>query len=92
MSENQKISWIFLSPRGVSVPKIIRPELNSNLTCVSRVILTTHLHSKFQLKMFLLNRDNEGKLKIIVTETEKSKGHNSVENCSTVTKFESDLS
>ena len=29
-----KINGIFLSPRGITVPKIIRPDPNSNSTCV----------------------------------------------------------
>ena len=28
-----KINGIFLSPRGITLPKIIRPDANSNLTC-----------------------------------------------------------
>ena len=35
MSGNWKlINWIFLSPRGTTLPKIIRPDPNSNSTCV----------------------------------------------------------
>ena len=29
-----KINGIFLSPRGITLPKIIRPDPNSNSTCV----------------------------------------------------------
>ena len=34
MSRNWKINGIFLSPRGVTLPKIIRLDSNSNSTCV----------------------------------------------------------
>ena len=29
-----KINGIFISPRGITLPKIIRPDANSNSTCV----------------------------------------------------------
>ena len=54
-----KINGIFLSPRGVTLPKINRPKFKSNLR-----ILMTHLYTKFQFKMSICNGDNERKLKI----------------------------
>ena len=52
---------IFLSPRGIILPKIIRP--NPNLTFKLRIILT-HLYSEFQFIMSISYGENQRKLKI----------------------------
>ena len=56
-----KINGIFLSPRGITLPKIIRPNPNSNSTCV---FSWTHLYPEFQFQMSIRYGDNERKLKI----------------------------
>ena len=56
-----KINGIFLSPRGITLPKINRPDPNSNSNLR---ILMTHLYTKFQFKMSICVGDNERKLKI----------------------------
>ena len=58
-----KINGIFLSPRGITLPKINRPDPNSNSTCVF-FNLVTHLYPEFRFKMSICNGDNERKLKI----------------------------
>ena len=55
-----KIIGIFLSPRGITPPKIIWLDPNSNLR-----IYVIHLCIKFQFKMSICNGDNERKLNII---------------------------
>ena len=55
-----KINGIFLSPRGITLPKIIQPDPNSNPTCVfSWHIYIPNFKSKYQFV-----GDNERKLKI----------------------------
>ena len=56
-------------------------------------ILNTHLHSAFQVKMSMYDRDNERKLNNYWNFSKfKAKGNNSAENYSTGTKFELVLS
>ena len=56
-----KMNGIFVSPRGITLPKIIRLDRNSNSTCV----FSSHIYiPKFQLKMSICKGDNERKLKI----------------------------
>ena len=54
-----KINGIFLSPRGITLPKIIRPDPNLNSTCV---FSWTNLCTKFHLKISMYDLDNERKL------------------------------
>ena len=54
-----KMHGIFLSPRGITLPKIIRPDPNSNSTCV---FSWKNLCSKFHLKISMYDLDNEQKL------------------------------
>ena len=51
-----KINGIFLSPRGITLPKIIRPDLNSNSTCVfSWRIYIPNFNSKCQFVMEIMS-------------------------------------
>ena len=51
-----KINGIFLSPRGITLPKIIRPDPNSNSTCVfSRHIYIPNFNSKCQFVMEIMS-------------------------------------
>ena len=51
-----KINGIFLSPRGITLPKIIRPDANSNLTCVFfRHIYLPNFNSKCQFVMEIMS-------------------------------------
>ena len=70
-----KIIEIFVSPRGIILPKIIRPDPNSKLNLR---ILVLHIYTEFQFKMSICNEEYERKLKIIGFFS-KSKGHNSAE-------------
>ena len=56
-----KINGIFLSLRGITLPKIIRPDPNSNSTCVFS--WQTYIPN-FNSKISICNGDNERKLKI----------------------------
>ena len=82
-----KINGIFLSLRGITLRKIIRPDPKFKLNLR---ILVTNLYTKFQFKMSIFNGDNERKLKINGIFF-KSKGHNSAENYSTGPTFELNL-
>ena len=53
--------WNFISPRGITLPKIIQLDQKFELNLR---ILVTHLYPKFQFKMSICNRDNKWKLKI----------------------------
>ena len=56
-----KINGIFLSPRGITLLKIIRPDPKSNSTCV----FSRHIYIlNFKFNMSICNGDNERKLKI----------------------------
>ena len=62
------IIWIFLSQRGITLPKIIRPDPNSISSTRPKFnlnlrILVTHLYTEFRFKMSICNGD-EWKLKI----------------------------
>ena len=81
-----KINGIFLSPRGITVPKIIWLDPNSNSTCVFS--WQTYI-SNFNLKCQFLMEKMSGNWKLM--EFSKSKGHNSAENYSTRPKFELNL-
>ena len=51
-----KINGIFLSPRGIILPKIIRPDPNSNSTCLSSWhIYIPNFNSKCQLVMEIMS-------------------------------------
>ena len=51
-----KINGIFLSPRGITLPTIIRPDPNSNSTCVfSWQIYVPNLNSKCQFVMEIMS-------------------------------------
>ena len=51
-----KINGIFLSPRGITLPKIIRPDANSNSTCVfSWHIYIPNFNSKCQFVMEIMS-------------------------------------
>ena len=53
-----KINIIFLSPRGITLPKIIRPDQNSNSTCVSSWhIYIPNFNSKCQFVMEIISRN-----------------------------------
>ena len=81
-----KINGICLSPRGITLPKIIRPDPNSNSTRVSSLhIYILNFNSKCQFVMEIMS----GNWKLM--EFFKSKGHNSAENYSTGPKFELNL-
>ena len=82
MSGNWKITGIFLSPRGITLPKIILPDPNLTQPAYSRDTSINRISIK--------NVNNEQKPKIN-TNFYKSKGHNFVENCSIRTKFELNL-
>ena len=81
-----KINGVFLSLRGITLPKIIRPNPNSNSTCV----FSWNLCTEFQFKMSICNGDNQRKLKINGIFF-KSKGYYSAENYSRGPKFELNL-
>ena len=82
-----KINRIFLSPRGITLPKIIRPDQNSNSTCISSWhIYVPNFNSKCQCVMEIMS----GNWKLI-KKNSKSKGHNSAENYSTGPKFQLNL-
>ena len=77
-----KINGIFLSPRGITLPKIIRPDPNWISTCVfSWHIYILNFNSKCQFVMEIMS----GNWKLM--EFSKSKGHNSAENFSTGPKL-----
>ena len=51
-----KINGIFLSPRGITLPKIIRPDANSNSTCVfSWHIYIPNFNSKCRFVMEIMS-------------------------------------
>ena len=51
-----KINGIFLSPRGITLPNIIRPDPNSNSTCLlSRHIYIPNFNSKCQFVMEIMS-------------------------------------
>ena len=51
-----KINGIFLSPRGITLPKVIRPDPNSNSTCVFLWhIYIPNFNSKCQFVMEIMN-------------------------------------
>ena len=53
---NLKINGIFLSPRGITLPKIIRMDPNLNSTCVfSRNIYILNFNSKCQFVMEIMS-------------------------------------
>ena len=82
-----KINGIFLSPRGITLPKIIPPDPNLNSTCVfSWHIYIPNFNSKCQFVMEIMS--GNWKLNGIFS---KSKGHNSAKNYSTRHKFELNL-
>ena len=81
-----KINGIFLSPKGITLLKIIRPDPNSNSTCVfSWHIYIPNFNSKCQFVMEIMS----GNWKLM--KFFKSKSHNSAENYSTGPKFELNL-
>ena len=82
-----KIKGIFLSPRGITLPKIIRPDPNSNSNLR---ILVTNLCTEFTFKMSICNGDNERKLKINGIFL-SPRGVTPAENYSTEPKFELNL-
>ena len=82
--------WIFLSPRGIILPKIIRPDPNLNTTCVFSWVVLTHLYTVFQFKISICNGDNERKLKINGICL-SPRGITLLKNYSTKPKFELNL-
>ena len=55
MSTNWKLMEFFLSPRGITLTKIIRPDQNSNSTC----IFSWHIiYTEFKFKMSICNGDS----------------------------------
>ena len=76
-----KINGIFLSPRGITLPKIIWPDPNSSSTCVfSRHIYILNFNIKCQFVMEIMS----GNWKLM-------EWHNSAKNYSTGPKFEVNL-
>ena len=79
-----KINGIFLSLRGITLPKIITLQPNSNLTCIfSRHIYILNFNSKCQFEIMSRNWK--------FVEFSESKGHNSAKNYLAGLKFQLDL-
>ena len=78
--------WNFSKSKGIILPKIIRPDPNSNSTCVSSwLIYIPNFNSKCRFVMEITS----GNWKLM--KFSNFKGHNSAENYSTRPKFELNL-
>ena len=83
---------IFLSPKGITLPQIIRLDQYSKSTCLfSWHIYMYNVYTEFQFNMLICDADNERK-PIYIWIFSNSKGYNSAENYSTRPIFEVNVS